>query len=64
MSDKVEEVFCTFCGLGSAHKTMDKVIRAPSGEAYICNNCVVVCLEILIKGRKAEVFDSPPMEDK
>ena len=45
MSEKHNNISCSFCG-----KTQDLVTRliaGPSGNVYICNECIDVCNDIL-----------------
>ena len=54
MSDKHNNVFCSFCG-----KTQDLVTRliaGPSGNVYICNECVDICNDIL--DAELDVFET------
>ena len=45
MSEKHNNIYCSFCG-----KTQDLVTRliaGPSGSVYICNECIDICNDIL-----------------
>lgn len=39
------EIFCSFCG--KEQNQAYKIIASPNGDAYICNECVEVCQDIL-----------------
>lgn len=48
MSDKHNNISCSFCG-----KTQDlvsRLIAGPNGSVYICNECVDICNDILDSG--------------
>ena len=46
---RVRQVRCGFCSRGSAHVS---ALIAGDGAA-ICNDCVVICIDILAKNSKA-----------
>ncbi len=62
MSDKRKEVTCSFCG-----KTQDLVTRliaGPSGDVYICNECIDICNDILdTESMDFEQEEFVPMEE-
>ena len=39
------EIFCSFCG--KEQNQAYKIIASPNGDAYICNECVEVCQDVL-----------------
>ena len=48
MSDKHNNIYCSFCG-----KTQDlvsRLIAGPNGSVYICNECIDICNDILDSG--------------
>jgi len=44
--------FCSFCG--KPQKNARKFIASPTGEAFICDECVMICKEILKEEEKAK----------
>lgn len=58
MSDKHNNIACSFCG-----KTQDLVARliaGPNGSVYICNECIDVCNDIL--DTEMDIFDENSFE--
>ncbi len=45
MSDKRKEVTCSFCG--KPQDLVTRLIAGPSGDVYICNECIDICNDIL-----------------
>ena len=46
---------CSFCG--KSQKNVKKLIASPNGEAYICDDCVRVCADIIQEEvEKVKVF--------
>ncbi len=57
---------CSFCG--KSQKEAKKLIASPNGDAYICDECIEICKEIIVdvvKKSKFEKLDLPsPSEIK
>ena len=52
MKDRNKKIlYCSFCG--SSQASVDKLIVGPS--AYICNVCIKVCQELIVKEVNEEV---------
>ena len=39
------EMYCSFCG--KPQSSAKKLIASPNGDAYICDDCVRICLDIV-----------------
>ena len=59
------EHFCSFCG--KPQRAAKKFIASPNGQSFICDECVVICKEIIkeedpaaffIVGRANEIYGS------
>ena len=46
---------CSFCG--KAQKDAKKLIASPGGDAYICDECVAICKEIMSEVDKTSTFE-------
>jgi len=46
------EHFCSFCG--KPQRNAKKFIASPTGESYICDECVLICKEIIREEEKAK----------
>lgn len=53
---EIEMCCCSFCG--KPQKAAKKLIANPSGEAYICDDCIKICAEIIKEEevKKVKVF--------
>lgn len=50
------EVYCDFCG--KMAKYVDKLIGAKQGKIHICNECISLCVEFLLKeGLELKILD-------
>lgn len=49
------ECKCSFCG--KAQKDAKKLIASPGGEAYICDECVAICKDIMSEVNKSTDFE-------
>lgn len=47
---KTPEVSCSFCG--SSQHGRARIVAAPEGRAFICDECVDECAAICAEGRK------------
>ncbi len=45
-----EEIRCSFCG--KKQKDAKRLIESPSGSAFICDECVTICKEIMVEETK------------
>jgi len=63
---KDTEYKCSFCG--KSQQSVKRLIASPNGEAYICNECIEICKDIVtevVKKTKFEKIDLPtPSEIK
>ena len=48
MSDEQKEIRCSFCG--RSQKEVQRIIAGPG--AYICNECIDICKDLLDEERK------------
>ena len=39
------KIVCSFCD--KPQRKVEKMVKAPKGEAYICDECIKVCYEIV-----------------
>lgn len=46
---------CSFCGKGQ--KEAKKLIASPNGDAYICDECVIICKDIITELGKKSSFE-------
>ena len=46
------ERFCSFCG--KPQRAAKKFIASPNGQSFICDECVVICKEIIKEEEKAK----------
>ena len=46
---------CTFCGKGQ--KEAKKLIASPNGDAFICDECVLICKDIIAELSKKSSFE-------
>ena len=46
---------CSFCG--KSEKEAKKLIASPGGEAYICDECVSICKDIMAENIKRSTFE-------
>ena len=51
----MSEFKCSFCGKGE--KEAKKLIASPGGEAYICDECVSICKDIMAENIKHSTFE-------
>lgn len=60
------DMVCSFCG--KSHTSVNKLIASPNGDAFICNDCVDVCKEIIktdiIAKKEPEIVLPTPKEIK
>ena len=45
---------CSFCGKGQ--KEAKKLSASPNGDAYICDECVLICKDIITELGKKSSF--------
>lgn len=61
-----EECKCSFCG--KSQREVKKLVASPNGDAYICDECIEICKDIIVdvaKKSKFEKIDLPtPSEIK
>ena len=50
-----EECSCSFCG--KSQKNAKKLIASPGGEAFICDECIAICREIMSEEEKRSSFE-------
>ena len=43
---------CSFCG--KQESEVDKLIVSPSGDAYICNECIAICDKMIEEAKANE----------
>ena len=53
MSDYIYK--CSFCG--KSEKEAKKLIASPGGDAYICDECVSICKDIMTENIKHSCFE-------
>ena len=58
LGDSGELLKCSFCG--KSRKQVDKLISGP--QVYICNECVVLCVEIVEEDREASSTPAEQLE--
>ena len=59
------ECFCSFCG--KPQKNAKKIVASPNGDAFICDECINICKDIIKEDKKSslEKIDLPiPAEIK
>lgn len=56
----VNEMVCSFCGKTQA--TVKKMIISTNGEAFICDECIKVCGEILLQDKRARKEEENELE--
>lgn len=50
-----ENCSCSFCG--KSQKNAKKLIASPGGEAFICDECIEICREIISEEEKKSAFE-------
>ena len=50
-----ETCSCSFCG--KPQKNAKKIIASPNGEAYICDECIAICKEIIKEDEQHESLE-------
>ena len=50
-----EECKCSFCG--KSQRDAKKLIASPNGEAYICDECIEICKDIIVDVAKTSKFE-------
>ena len=50
------ECKCSFCG--KAQKDAKKLIASPTGDSYICDECVAICKDIMNDAEKTSSFEN------
>lgn len=49
------ECKCSFCGKGQ--REAKKLIASPNGDAYICDECIEICKDIVVEVKKTSKFE-------
>lgn len=49
------ECKCSFCGKGQ--REAKKLIASPNGDAYICDECIEICKEIVVEVKQTSKFE-------
>ena len=57
-NDDVKQVHCSFCG--RTENQVDRLISGP--DAYICNECVMLCMDIIEDAVDAEYYSAEGMQ--
>ncbi len=50
-----EECKCSFCG--KSQRDVKKLVASPNGDAYICDECIEICKDIIIDVAKKSKFE-------
>ena len=50
-----ETCSCSFCG--KSQKNAKKLIASPGGEAFICDECIAICREIIKEEENKTAFE-------